>query len=117
MEQIMKITIKIKPILVTASTRDALMRKLIGSKYHQNDKAGYGLYIGDGAIKVYNIHKINAKYKHDAIFKSGPRKGQKKPSVKVRDKQWIAYVYIYDTHLLKLANKKVKQQWNNYIIF
>ena len=110
----MKITVKIKPILVTATSRNALMTKLMGYNYHQSGNVGYGLYLADAAVKVYNIHKINAKYKHDDVFKSGPRKGQRKPSVKVRDKQWIAYVYTYDTHLLKLARKKVKQQWNNY---
>lgn len=116
----MNITIKTKPIFYKASTKHELISK-IGSKFTTGIGANWIGMIGlfdynRNTVRVYNLHKINAKYDHRARFKSGPRKGQRKPSVKVRDSQWIAYVYDLDRTLLNLAKLQVTQNHRNFTI-
>lgn len=84
----MNITIKAKPVFYKATTKNELIRK-IGSRFSYGlGSFGIGMtglfdYNRD-TVRVYNLHKINAKYDHIARFKSGPRKGQRKPSVKAK---------------------------------
>lgn len=116
----MNITIKAKPVFYKATTKNELIRK-IGSRFSYGlGSFGIGMigmfdYNRD-TVRVYNLHKINAKYDHSARFKSGPRKGQRKPSVKVRDSQWIAYVYDFDRAFLKAAKIEVIQNTRNFTI-
>lgn len=116
----MNITIKAKPIFYKATTKHELISK-IGSKFTTGIGANWIGMIGlfdynRNTVRVYNLHKINAKYDHIARFKSGPRKGQRKPSVKVRDSQWIAYVYDFDRSFLKTAKIEVIQNTRNFTI-
>lgn len=112
----MNITIKAKPVFYKATTKNELIRK-IGSKFSYGlGSFGIGMigmfdYNRD-TVRVYNLHKINAKYDHSARFKSG----QRKPSVKVRDSQWIAYVYDFDRAFLKAAKIEVIQNTRNFTI-
>lgn len=112
----MNITIKAKPVKYSAATKQALLSK-IDRQFSYSGGALVGLFdYNRNVVRVYNLHKINAKYDHSAKFKSGPRKGQRKPSVKVRDSQWIAYVYDLDRTLLKLAKLQVTQNHRNFTI-
>lgn len=116
----MNITIKAKPVKYSAATKQTLLSKIDRQFSYSFGNFGHGLvgmfdYNRD-TVRVYNLHKINAKYNHSAKFKSGPRKGQRKPSVKVRDGQWIAYVYDLDRKLLNLAKLQVTQNHRNFTI-
>lgn len=116
----MNIIIKAKPVKYSAPTKQALLSKIDRQFSYSFGGFGNGLVglfdYNRNVVRVYNLHKINAKYDHDAKFKSGPRKGQRKPSVKVRDSQWIAYVYDLDRTLLNLAKLQVTQNHRNFTI-
>ena len=116
----MNITIKAKPVKYSAATKQALLSKIDRQFSYSFGGFGNGLVglfdYNRNVVRVYNLHKINAKYDHNAKFKSGPRKGQRKPSVKVRDSQWIAYVYDLDCTLLNLAKLQVTQNHRNFTI-
>ncbi len=103
MEIPMNLIIKIKPVVYSALSKEDLFRKI----------NKYGVY--DNKEIAYNIHKVNAKWKQ-GIFKSGPRKGMRKPSVKIRDKQWIAYVYRFDKAILSAMSVKVSQKDRNFVL-
>lgn len=116
----MNINIKVVPIKYTASTKADLLSKI--DRQFAVTVGNFGIALkgmfdyNRDKIRVYNLHKVNAKYDHSAKFKSGPRKGQRKPSVKVRDSQWIAYVYDLDRTLLNLAKLQVTQNHRNFTI-
>lgn len=122
----MNFTLKVKPIYITAKTKDELIRKIRGSRVW-----AVGSEFGDGLVndtyrnerekvRVFNIHKINAKYKQEKHKRDNQEKnfvkGRTKKSVLVRDKEWIAYVYDFDFSLLKLLKVKVTQNTNNFKI-
>ena len=116
----MNIIIKAKPVKYSAATKQALLSKINRQFSYSFGSFGNGLLglfdYNRNVVRVYNLHKINAKYDHTAKFKSGPRKGQRKPIVKVRDSQWIAYVYDLDRTLLNLAKLQVTQNNRNFTI-
>ena len=71
----MSISIKLKPVRYVSNTKDSLMTKIVGStrgyKYYSN---GNVLINHDNnTVRIYNIHKINAKYRQDK-YKTGPKK-------------------------------------------
>ena len=113
----MSISIKLKPVRYVAHSQDALMTQITGStrgyQYYSNGNILYNHV--NKTVRVYNIHKINAKYRQDK-YKTGPKKGQTKKSVKIQDKQWIAYVYQFDKSVLDLIGKKIVQNDRNFVM-
>ena len=116
----MNITLKMKPLLVSASTKDKLIYKI--SNGYLSSQGTYGYHYRSlpsdkrDNIRVYNAHKINAKYAQGAIITRGKNKGKRHPSIKVRDSKWIAYVYDFDADLLKAAGLILKQGSRNFSI-
>ena len=79
----MSISIKLKPARYVSNTKDSLMTKIVGStrgyKYYSN---GNVLINHDNnTVRIYNIHKINAKY-HQDKYKTGPKKVKLKSQLK-----------------------------------
>ncbi len=119
----MKFTVNVKPTLIKASSKEALLRK-IGIKYTWSSKhAKYGngiVFENDQSIRVYNMHKVNAKYEQIKHKRDNPEKqfvkGRTKQSKLVREKQWIAYVYNFKFGVLDALGIEVDQKARNFVI-
>lgn len=122
----MQISVKLKPRLVSAESREALLNIIIGShgrtyeRHHRANKR-FSRYGAEATqVRVYNLHKINAKYlqlkyKHDNAL-TGAVKGRTKSTKLVRKGMWIAYVYDIDIALLKAAGLVATQYTRNFTI-
>lgn len=109
----MNITVKVKPFKAAGYSKNSLIGKIdsnfaysFGS--HGTALRGLGRYNGD-VIRVYNLHKVNAKYKQGDFYKSGPKKGTRRKAVRVHDSYWIAYVYDFNIDMLKALGITVHQ--------
>jgi len=88
----MKVTVNMKPIVLTANTKDKLVFKVkefFGSYGYLVNAHGKGMYRGDDFIMV-NYQKFRSK------------RG-------VRKAHWVAYAYKFNMDFLKAANLKVTQ--------
>ena len=116
----MNITLQMKPIVVSAYTKDKLISSISGGYLTSFGSNGSFYRSLPNAkreiIRVYNAHKINAKWVQGDIITRGKNKGKRHPSIKVRDSKWIAYVYDFDADLLKAAGLILKQGSRNFSI-
>ncbi len=122
----MEISVKVKPRLVSAESREALLNIVIGNygrTYDRHHRANRKFSRGgteSPVVRVYNLHKINTKYrqikyKHDNDM-TGAVKGRTRKTELVRKGEWIAYVYDIDVALLKAAGLVVTQHTRNFKI-
>lgn len=121
----MEIKVKVEPKLVKAKSKYFLMNLIVGghSFCHQNNAIAYRPMYGDkrkGTVRVFNLHKVNSKYRQIKYKRSNPKtgavKGRTRKSELVREGGWIAYVYDFDLNLLKLAGLQVKQGTRNFTL-
>ena len=70
---------------------------------------------GDNTVYFWNIEKFNAKY-HQEKYKTGPKKGQTKKSIKIRDKEFIVRIYSFPLEIIKymIDDGYVFEQKQNY---
>lgn len=116
----MNITVKVKPYKTTGYSKRSLISKIdsnFATSYGSHGSAlrGLGRYNGD-VIRVYNLHKVNAKYKQGDFYKSGPKKGTRRKAVRVHDSYWVAYVYDFNKDVLKALGITVHQNDRNFTI-
>ncbi len=121
----MEFRIKVEPRVVRASSKESLLHIIIGGHAFsiQNNATAHRPLLGssrDTKVRVYNLHKVNAKYKQIKYKNSNPKtgavKGRTRKSELVRKGEWIAYVYDFDLSLLKLAGLHVKQNERNFTV-
>lgn len=111
----MRFTFTVKPRVMTAQSRDDLMR-MVTNNYSMTNTfttnmsnvlrtpSFGGRNSDDSKVRAYNIIKINAKYKQIK-----DKNGHTKKSHLVRSKQYIAYVYDFDVNVLKHLGLGIKQ--------
>lgn len=119
----MNLNITLKPMKYTAKTLHEIHRKISNGHARSFSSAfGDGLtkFTKDDTVRVYNLHKVNAKYKQERHKKTNTEKGfvkgQTKKSVLVREGQWIAYIYDFDVAMLKALGLKVTQNTRNFTL-
>lgn len=115
----MKLTINVKPQIITAHSKDALIAKIQDNRHSVfSSKYGHGFveeYRNETkAMRVYNLHKVRAKYQQ--IKNKTGIDDTRKVSKKVRDAHWIAYVYDFKVGVLDALNLKVDQKQRNFIL-
>ena len=122
----MEIKVKVKPRLVRASSKESLMNLIIG-RYNYCSQTNARAYrplayrkSGDEEVRVFNLHKINTKYRQikykNSNTKTGAIEGRTRKTELVRKGEWIAYVYDFDLALLRAAGLKVIQGTRNFTI-
>lgn len=121
----MEIKVKVKPRLVRAKSRESLLHLIVGGHTHcwQNNAVAFRPMYGAGkdtTVRVYNLHKVNAKYRQIKYKTSNPKtgavKGRTRKTELVRSGEWIAYIYDFDLALLKSAGLMVRQGTRNFTI-
>lgn len=108
----MKIIIDIKPVKFTGRTKQEVLNKALSGKSYSSGTHGNACVILRPNTKdyyTYTIQKHNAKWEQQR-YKSGPKKGQYKSSIKIKDKEWVVYLYKFDIDLLKLTKMKLNQK-------
>lgn len=109
----MQITLNIKPITVTAKTRQMLEHKI---RNVRSDTFGFccgsdGTYISTrgGDRIVYNAEKKRPKFSHGTWNHDNLSKFPKKRlknSIKIRDGGWTAWVYVFPKGFPVIVNQK-----------
>lgn len=121
----MEIRVKVKPRKVYGVSRGELLSRVLSN--HSWCRTGNALahcpLFGDKkdkTVRVYNLHKINSKYRQIKYKNTNPKtgavKGRTRTTELVRKGEWIAYVYDLDLALLRTAGLKVKQGTRNFTI-
>lgn len=119
----MEIKVKVSPKKVYGSRKEELLSRVLGSHAWciTEGSIAHRPLFGDKkytSIRVYNLHKVNAKYRQIKYKTSNPKtgavKGRTKKTELVRKGEWIAYVYDLDIQLLRLAGLKVRQGTRNF---
>lgn len=119
----MEIKVKVSPKKVYGSRKEELLSRVLGSHAWciTEGSIAHRPLFGDKkytSIRVYNLHKVNAKYRQIKYKTSNPKtgavKGRTKKTELVRKGEWIAYVYDLDVQLLRLAGLKVRQGTRNF---
>lgn len=106
----MKLTINVKPSIVTATRKEEITRKAGGISFTCGTCGNYITSSNQKDAIVINYHKVNRKIKRTIN-----RKGEVKSSV-VRESHWIGYIYRFKLELLMATKLQVKQKTRNFEI-
>lgn len=121
----MEIRVKVSPKKVFGSRKEELLSRVLGSHAWciTEGSIAHRPLFGDKkytSIRVYNLHKVNAKYRQIKYKTSNPKtgavKGRTRKTELVRKGEWIAYVYDLDLALLKAAGLMVRQGTRNFTL-
>ena len=121
----MEIRVKVKPRKVYGVSREELLSRILNNHawcMTGSSIAHRPLFGGDRdkTIRVFNLHKVNTKYRQIKYKSTNPKtgavKGRTRTTELVRKGEWIAYVYDLDLALLRAAGLKVKQGTRNFTI-
>lgn len=121
----MEIRVKLKPRVVRATSRESLLHLIVGGHsfcIHNNAVAHKPLFgkDRDNLVRVYNLEKVNAKYRQIKYKKSNPKTGAVKNRTwkveLVRKGEWVAHVYDFDLAVLKAAGLTVMQGTRHFTI-
>lgn len=123
----MKIFVTMKPIKFTAPTKEGVFRKS-GLSQMVRAFGTYGNYYAPVLRRQKQFAYVFTLEKHRSKFKQSKKK-IKNPdtdspfvmitsthSKKVRDKQWIMYLYKIDLQLLEVAGLRVNQNLRTYTL-
>lgn len=122
---VMEIRVKVKPKVVKAKSRESLLHLIVGGHNFcwQSNAVAYKPMYGEGkstTVRVFNLHKVNPKYRQIKYKTSNPKtgavKGRTRKTELVREGEWIAYVYDLDLNMLRLANLEVRQGTRNFTL-
>ena len=119
----MKFEIKVKPYVYRKTSIYEVQYLLSDyNSYSSYNKVSYhtkGFSTrNDNNVYFWNIEKINSKYRQEK-YKTGPKKGQTKKSIKIRDKEFIVKIYSIPFEVFKYMVDKgyVFEQTHNYFKF